>query len=173
MLIVVGLYLSTQSAENHKVPPPPTHIGNKPIVTTVAPGSPEEVEPTEFSKRYHLDVMLGQGSYSVVKLGTRVSDGKKVAVKIVTRRKLSKEDELSIKVESDLLLLLDHPNIVKALDFFEESDHFYLVLEYLEGGELFERLVEKEVYTEAEARDLFSTLLSAVKYCHDRNLIHR
>lgn len=173
MLIFVGLYLLTQSNANLKVPPPPTHIGNKPIVTIAAPGPLEGAEPTEFSKRYHLDVVLGQGSYSVVKLGTRVSDGKKVAVKIVTRRKLSKEDELSIKVEADLLLLLDHPNIVKAIDFFEENDHFYVVLEYLEGGELFERLVEKAVYTEAEARDLFSTLLLAVKYCHDRNLIHR
>ena len=120
-----------------------------------------------------MGVTLGQGSYSVVKLGTRISDGKKVAVKIVSRGKLEREDELSLRIEVEVLMSLNHPNIVQALDFFEEEDYFYVVLEYLEGGELFERLIQKAVYTEGEARDLFMVLLKAVKYCHDRDLIHR
>lgn len=128
---------------------------------------------TLFKEKYNTGEVLGQGSYSVVKLGTRIADGKKVAVKIVSRNRLQREDELSLRIEVEVLMSLSHPNIVQALDFFEEDDYFYVVLEYLDGGELFERLMEKEVYTEGEARDLFTVLLTAVKYCHDRDLVHR
>lgn len=126
-----------------------------------------------FKDKYKVGEVLGQGSYSVVKLGTRITDGKKVAVKIVSRHKLQREDELSLRIEVEVLMSLNHPNIVQALDFFEEEECFYVVLEYIEGGELFDRLIEKAVYTEGEARDLFAVLLRAVKYCHDRDLIHR
>lgn len=68
---------------------------------------------------------------------------------------------------------MKHPNIVQAFDFFEDKDSFYIVLEYLEGGELFDRLIEKAVYNESEARDLYIALLSAVKYCHSKELVHR
>ena len=102
-----------------------------------------------------------------------MSDNRKVAVKIITRKKLSKEDERSVSTEANLLLSLKHPNIVQAFNFFEDRDNFYIVLEYLEGGELFERLMEKAVYNESEARDLYSALLSAVKYCHSKELVHR
>lgn len=128
---------------------------------------------TLFKEKYSTGEILGQGSYSVVKLGTRIADGKKVAVKIVSRHRLQREDELSLRIEVEVLMSLNHPNIVQALDFFEEDDYFYVVLEYLDGGELFERLMDKAVYTEGEARDLFTVLLNAVKYCHDRDLVHR
>lgn len=108
-----------------------------------------------------------------MRAGQRISDGKKVAVKIVSRNHLQREDELSLRVEVETLMSLNHPNIVKAFDFFEERDFFYVVLEHLEGGELFDRLIEKEIYTEAEARDLSIILLKAIKYCHDKDLIHR
>ena len=128
---------------------------------------------TVFKDKYSTGEILGQGSYSVVKLGKRIADGKKVAVKIVSRHRLQREDELSLRIEVEVLMSLNHPNIVQALDFFEEDDFFYVVLEYLDGGELFERLMEKAVYTEGEARDLFTILLRAVKYCHDKDLVHR
>lgn len=117
--------------------------------------------------------MLGQGSYSVVRLGKRISDGTRVAVKIVTKRRLRKSDEQSVRSEVSILQSLKHPNIVEVYDFFEEEEYFYIVLEYISGGELFERLVDKSVYTEAEARELFVVLLKTVKFCHDQGLIHR
>lgn len=92
---------------------------------------------------------------------------------MVSRNKLQKEDELSLRIEVEVLMSLNHPNIVKVLDFFEEEEQFYLVLEYLDGGELFDRLLEKAVYTEGEARDVFSVLLTALKYCHDSGVVHR
>ena len=117
--------------------------------------------------------MLGQGSYSVVKLGTRLLDNRKVAVKVISRDKLSEADENSVRFEARLLLSLKHPNIVQAFDFYEENNSFFMILEYLEGGELFDRLIEKTVYNESEARDLYRSLLTAVQYCHNQDIVHR
>mmetsp|Transcript_22893 Transcript_22893/g.38325 ORF Transcript_22893/g.38325 Transcript_22893/m.38325 type:complete len:432 (-) Transcript_22893:192-1487(-) len=127
----------------------------------------------EFHEKYKVGVILGQGSFSVVREGRRNIDDEKVAVKIVTRNKLQREDELSLRIEVEVLMSLDHPHIVRALDFFEEREYFYLVLEHIDGGELFDRLIDKAFYSEGEARDLFIVLLNAIKYCHDRNVIHR
>lgn len=68
---------------------------------------------------------------------------------------------------------MDHPNIVQFKDFFEEKEQYYLVIELLEGGELFDRIVEKEFYTEAEARSLVRTLCEAIGFCHERSIAHR
>ena len=67
----------------------------------------------------------------------------------------------------------DHPNIVKLFDFFEEPEKYFVVLEYIPGGELFERLVEKTFYTENEAREIAVVLFKAIKYIHDRDIVHR
>jgi serine/threonine protein kinase len=145
--------------------------GPEKIQTSSAPGA--ETKKATFRDKYTTSTVLGQGSFSVVKLGVRKADGKKVAVKIVSRNKLQKEDEMSLRIEVEVLMSLTHPNIVQVLDFFEEPEQFYVVLEYLEGGELFDRLLEKAVYNEGEARDTFTILLKAIKYCHDLEVVHR
>lgn len=126
-----------------------------------------------FAENYQVGNILGQGSYSVVRMATRLSDKKLVAVKIVNRSKLHKDDEENLRREVEILMSLNHPNIVKVLDFYQEEQYFYVVLEYMSGGELFDRLMEKAVYTEGEARDLAIVLLKAIQYCHDRNIVHR
>ena len=108
-----------------------------------------------------------------MKLAVRNSDKLKVAVKIINRRALSKGDEIALRQEVSILMSLDHPNIVKAIDFFEASTHFYFVLEYLSGGELFERLLEKSVYSEEDARNVALMIANALKYCHERDVVHR
>lgn len=118
-------------------------------------------------------MVLGSGSYSVVKLATRNVDKLKVAVKVLTKSKLSAVDEAALRSEVEILRRLDHPNIVKLIDFFDEEHYFYVVLEYLSGGELFEKLLEKEIYNENDARDVAIQILKAIKYCHDQDLIHR
>jgi calcium/calmodulin-dependent protein kinase I len=59
------------------------------------------------------------------------------------------------------------------LDFFEEDKFFYVVLEFLPGGELFNRIVKKEFYNEKEARDVIRLVCEGIKYCHDRGIAHR
>lgn len=91
----------------------------------------------------------------------------------MTRARLRGDDEEALIREVEILRKLDHPNIVKVLDFFEETAYYYVVLEYVSGGELFERLIEKAVYTENEARDIALIIFKAIKYCHDHHVVHR
>jgi serine/threonine protein kinase len=73
----------------------------------------------------------------------------------------------------DILSKLTHPNIVHLVSFFDEPTQYLIAMEFLEGGELFDRIVKKAYYNEKEARDLAFIMLSAIKYIHDRNIVHR
>jgi calcium/calmodulin-dependent protein kinase I len=96
-----------------------------------------------------------------------------VAVKVISRTDLPEAELVGLRQEVKILRGIVHPNIVRLLDFFEEEDYCYIVLEYLEGGELFDRIVEKKHFYESEARDVIKTMLIALKYCHERNIVHR
>lgn len=160
--------------QNPIAAPPATKTGGSKAVTAKASRSGNKKElPHTLAARYKLGEVLGEGGYSVVKVGISNIDKKKVAVKIVQRSGLSHEDELSLRSEVDILLKLKHANIVQAFDFFEEDKVFYVILECLEGGELFDRIVKKTYYNEKEARDLVVIVLLAIKFCHDRNIVHR
>eukprot|EP01036_Dinobryon_divergens_P029898 gene29899-39068_t len=130
--------------------------------------------PHTLESRYSLGDVIGTGGFSEVRLG--VSNNalqQKVAVKIVTMRGMSHLDERALRNEVSILEKLKHPNIVRQLDFFHEQDKFYIILEYLDGGELFNRIVEKTCFNEKEARDCIRNVLKALKYCHDNNIVHR
>jgi serine/threonine protein kinase len=66
-----------------------------------------------------------------------------------------------------------HPNIIHMHAFYEEPTHYYLVMEVMAGGELFDRIVQKSFYNEKEARDLVRILLESINYLHERNIVHR
>jgi calcium/calmodulin-dependent protein kinase I len=95
------------------------------------------------------------------------------AIKIVTKAKLTEEDDLALKDEIEVLREMDHPNIIKLFAVFDERDHFYLVTEHMIGGELFDRIVQKSYYNEKEARDTVLVLVRAIEYCHSRKIAHR
>jgi serine/threonine protein kinase len=122
---------------------------------------------------YKLGDVLGEGAFSVVKLAVNRKTGQKVAVKCIDRQGLPEEDENSLRQEVAIMKSLAHPNIVQFIDFFEEDKFFYVVLEFLEGGELFDRIVQKNFYNEKEARDVVKVILDGMKYCHDKGIAHR
>jgi serine/threonine protein kinase len=98
----------------------------------------------------------------------------KFAIKIIQRKSLKKDEEVSIFDEVRILSALQpHNNIVQLYDFFTDSKCYYTVLEEISGGELFDRIVKKSSYTEKEARDLVKILLEAIKHCHDHGVVHR
>lgn len=145
--------------------------------STTVPREPQverELEiPHSLEARYDLGKVLGQGGYSVVKLGTSKISNETVAVKILDRKSMDKAHQEALRVEVAIMQSLNHPHIVKALDFFEEKDYFYVVMELITGGELFDRIVKKTCYSEREARDLAKTFLQTLKYLHDREIVHR
>jgi serine/threonine protein kinase len=86
---------------------------------------------------------------------------------------LSKEDEVALKDEIDVLNELKHKHIIRLYDVFEEAQFYYLITEKMLGGELFDRIVQKSYYNEKEARDVCVILFEAMKYCHDHEVAHR
>lgn len=83
------------------------------------------------------------------------------------------EEQEALMMEIDILAQLDHPNVVKLMEVFYEDDNIYLVMELLSGGELFERIIEKESYNEREAAETIRPIVDAIRYCHDLGVIHR
>lgn len=72
-----------------------------------------------------------------------------------------------------ILRTIDHPGIIKLYDIFESEESVYMVVDYLHGGELFDKLKGKGNYSEADASKLIKKLLEAVSYFHQKNIIHR
>lgn len=143
-------------------------------VVELHPDSITGESTTSFRAKYKMiDSDLGSGAYSVVKLATNRETKEKVAVKCISRKELSGEDEVCIRKEVEILKSCDHPNIVKFYDFYEEKRSFYITMEMCEGGELFNRIVQRRSYDENDARDVIYLVLSAMRYCHDRGIVHR
>jgi len=94
-------------------------------------------------------------------------------VKIITKEEMTSEEKSLLRSEIAVLKLVNHPNIIQMMGVFESRTHIYLVLELLEGGELFSRIVGKPRFTDAEACGLIRPLLESVAYLHDLGIVHR
>jgi len=116
---------------------------------------------------------LGYGAFSTVRQVRHLASGQGYAMKCVTKSKLSAQDDEALHDEVAILREFDHVHIIKLYDFFVEPNMYYLVLEKMAGGELFDRIGKKSFYNEGEARDLCRFLLEAMKYCHDHHVAHR
>lgn len=116
---------------------------------------------------------MGSGAYAVVYECHHKATGRKAAVKVVERSKLTVEDDEALKEEVAILRSLKHDHIVGLFDFYQDKQKYYLVLEICLGGELFDRIVEKKSYNEKEARDLVRILFDALHYCHRASVVHR
>eukprot|EP01039_Chlorochromonas_danica_P003257 gene3257-3568_t len=136
-------------------------------------GRPSQQVIKKFNQTYMLARELGSGAFSVVKLGVHLESGRKTAVKIVSKKKLSEEDYSALMMEIQILSELDHPHIIKLFETFDEGSDFYIVTELVEGGELFDRIVSKAHYTEKEARDLIKIMLETMDYMHKAGVVHR
>lgn len=92
----------------------------------------------------------------------------------MSKNKLSQSDKAQVQEEVKILKRLEeHEHIVTMVDDFEDETNFHIVLEIVDGGELFDRIVSKTFYTEKQARDVVRFLLQSIQYCHHRNIIHR
>jgi len=126
-----------------------------------------------FDSEYKRGKTLGEGAFSVVIEATKKSSGESFAVKVVTKSKLTKEDEIALKDEIQVLGDLKHPHIIRLYDVYEEKDFWYLVTEKMMGGELFDRIVSKSFYNEKEARDVCKILFESIGFCHQHSVAHR
>ena len=127
-----------------------------------------------FSSFYKLGDALGEGGFAQVYRCTHKRTGLTYAVKDVATDGLSKQERATLQDEIVVLKFLrGAPFIVRLYDVFKEPKHTYLVLEEMKGGDLLNRICEKEVYTEYEARELCQYFFEAVAYCHQKKIAHR
>jgi calcium/calmodulin-dependent protein kinase I len=155
---------------NVPTPPPPVSQYQYPI----DPPEPNSTSGMRFDELYRLKGVLGTGAFSTVREGFhRSSTTISFAVKCINRKKLSEEDEAALLDEVSILKEMKHDHIIRLFDFFEEPATYYLVMERMRGGELFDRIVAKAYYNEKEARDTCKIVLEAVCYCHENHVAHR
>jgi len=118
-----------------------------------------------------LEKELGTGHFAKVKLGRHVQTGTTCAIKIV--KKPSGSKMALVQTEVDILKAISHPFIVRCYDVIDTPDKMYFMMELMEGGELFDRIVEQGHFTEQDAIGVTIKLLDAIKYLHDRGIAHR
>lgn len=122
---------------------------------------------------YCFQETLGTGSFAVVKKAVRKKDGMVFAVKIIQKKKLSQEELETVDDEIEIMNKIKHKNIVGLYEFYESSKYIYMVLEFLSGGELFDRIIEKGQYSEKNAALLVRDVATALLYLHENNIVHR
>ncbi|KAM4051150.1 serine/threonine-protein kinase Chk2 isoform 1-T2 [Anomaloglossus baeobatrachus] len=150
---------------------------NKVFVFTDLLADDQSVHPAEFRDKYIMSKTLGSGACGEVKLAFEKTTCKKVAVKIISKIKFSLSSShlnqsSSVDTEIEILKKINHPCLIKIEDVIDSDDHFYIVLEMMEGGELFHRILKSRP-KESTLKLYFYQILLAVQYLHDNGIIHR
>lgn len=122
---------------------------------------------------YDIKDRLGTGKFSDVYLGVELATNFHWAIKVLEKKKLSEHERELLRSEVAIMRLLNHPNVVQMKEVFEDRGKMYLVMELIEGGELFERIRQKKVFSEFSAFHITRQLLETVKYLHDVGIVHR
>nr|AAI28511.1 KIAA0999 protein [Homo sapiens] len=122
---------------------------------------------------YEIDRTIGKGNFAVVKRATHLVTKAKVAIKIIDKTQLDEENLKKIFREVQIMKMLCHPHIIRLYQVMETERMIYLVTEYASGGEIFDHLVAHGRMAEKEARRKFKQIVTAVYFCHCRNIVHR
>nr|CAD2146795.1 unnamed protein product [Meloidogyne enterolobii] len=128
---------------------------------------------TKFSDNYDVKEELGKGAFSVVRRCVHKATNMEFAAKIINTRKLSSRDFQKLEREARICRKLKHSNIVRLHDSIQEEGFHYLVFDLVTGGELFEDIVAREFYSEADASQCIQQILESIAYCHDNSVVHR
>ncbi|XP_071258523.1 calcium/calmodulin-dependent protein kinase (CaM kinase) II beta 1 isoform X5 [Salvelinus alpinus] len=128
---------------------------------------------TRFTDEFQLYEELGKGAFSVVRRCVKLCTGQEYAAKIINTKKLSARDHQKLEREARICRLLKHSNIVRLHDSISEEGFHYLLFDLVTGGELFEDIVAREYYSEADASHCIQQILEAVLHCHQMGVVHR
>lgn len=142
------------------------------MVTSVKKMYKARHDKSDVEKKYKFGKELGTGNFAVVKLGTCRNGGKKFAIKIIDKALCAGKEDM-IDMELAVLRQAQHNHIVGMHEYFDTPEKLYLVLDYVEGGELFDRIVDEGNFTEKDASRITRQMCEAIQYLHDRNIVHR
>ena len=122
-------------------------------------------------KDYTIGEVVGSGAFASVRKVKSKANGQYRALKIIKKQKNQNNARMYLEVE--ILKKLVHPNIMQIFEFYEDKKNFYIITEFCEGGELFDKIIEKGTFSENEAAWIMKQHLSAVNYIHSNNIVHR
>ncbi|PWA60912.1 protein kinase, ATP binding site [Artemisia annua] len=123
---------------------------------------------------YEVGKTLGEGSFAKVKFARNLATGDPVAIKVIDRDRILKHKMVEqMKREISTMKLIKHPNVLNLFEVMASKTKIYIVLEYVDGGELFDQIAKHGRLKEDEARSYFQQLINAVDYCHSRGVYHR
>jgi len=124
---------------------------------------------------YDIQGDLGRGSFSIVKKIVDKKTGRAFACKIIDKKAIGYDLKAQKRLASEVAILktMSHPNIIPLHDVVDTPERLYLIMDLVDGGELFDKIVQKGFYSEADASLVVAKVVSAVKYLHDRNIAHR
>ncbi|KAB5514417.1 hypothetical protein DKX38_028323 [Salix brachista] len=124
--------------------------------------------------KYQLGRTIGEGTYAKVKLAVDSTNGRPVAIKIMDRKMVMQSDlRNQVQREIRTMKLLHHPSIVRIHEVIGTKTKIYMVMEYIPGGQLADKMSYAKKLSESEARKIFHQLIDAVDYCHNRGVYHR
>lgn len=140
---------------------------NTTVIVNKTEGSPAE--------HYVIEKKLGEGSYGEVYKVRQKSINVVRAMKKIIRKDKSKDKENEKEVENEINLLkqIDHPNVVKIFEFYQTKQAYFIITEFCNGGELFDKIISNGPFTEVYSAYIMYQVLSAVLYCHNMNILHR
>ncbi|CAL0334722.1 unnamed protein product [Lupinus luteus] len=140
---------------------------------TTSKSSNKKQTPNLLLGRFEIGKLLGQGNFAKVYYATNIKTGEEVAIKVIDKAKILKGGLVAhIKREISIMHRVRHPNIVQLFEVMATKSKIYFVMEYVRGGELFNK-VSKGRLKEEVARKYFQQLISAVEFCHARGVYHR
>ena len=123
---------------------------------------------------YLIKKTLGKGTFGKVKLGIYLPKNKKVAIKILEKKRLKEEDDLiRLKREFEMLSQFNHPNVITVSEIFESNDAYFTVMEYCNGGELFNYIVKNKYLSEEKSAFFYYQLINDLEYIHSLGIVHR
>jgi len=155
----------------------PAATGKAPVQDLKADGekisTSEETVTENVEDVYQVGDELGRGAFSVVKKGTRKNTGEKVALKFIEKKFVKKKHIEQLRREIDIMKKVSHPNVLALKAIHENETHLTLVMELVDGGELFYKIVDRGSFTEKDARNVVKQVCRGVAYLHSMGVAHR
>ncbi|CAI5465702.1 unnamed protein product [Closterium sp. Yama58-4] len=137
-------------------------------------GGQQRVQAPRRIGEYEVGGTLGEGTFAKVKYAVHATTGEPVAMKVLDKEKIIRHKMVDqIKREISVMKLVRHPNVVRLYEVLASRTKIYIILEFVTGGELFDKIVNKGRLEEEEARRYFQQLIDAMEYCHSKGVAHR
>ena len=123
-------------------------------------------------KYFFMKDSLGVGLFGTVYKARHKENGQIRAVKKIRKDHQKAKDIESLLKDVEILKKLDHPNIIKVYEFYQDQSSYYIVTDFCAGGELFDRIIQEKNFNESRAAEMMKYILSAIAYCHEKGLVH-